>query len=96
MKNSIRRLFPLMSILFAAPVFVTNPFLDAKEDERISVNVGDTEWGDEQTYCTRLSQNLIVDKRATRRKLTSHDARWFVCTVRHFVSRGFCSGQGGR
>ena len=36
-----------MSILFAAPAFAANPFLDAKDDKPVSANFRGTEWNDE-------------------------------------------------
>jgi hypothetical protein len=47
MKVSLRFLFSTMSILLAASAFAANPFLDAKDDKPVSVNVRGTEWGDE-------------------------------------------------
>ena len=47
MKHPIRHLFPMMSILLAAPVFAANPFLDAKDDKPVSANFRGTEWNDE-------------------------------------------------
>jgi len=45
--KSCCRLVAMMSILLAAPAFAANPFLDAKDDKSVSVNVRGTEWGDE-------------------------------------------------
>src|SRR5438094_735239 len=36
-----------MSILFAAPAFAANPFLNAKDDKPVSANFRGTEWNDE-------------------------------------------------
>jgi hypothetical protein len=36
-----------MSVLFVAPTFAANPFLDAKDDKPVSANVRGTEWNDE-------------------------------------------------
>ncbi|MBV9619012.1 MAG: hypothetical protein JO201_07345 [Verrucomicrobia bacterium] len=38
-----------MSILLGLPAFAANPFLDAKGDKPVSVNVRGTEWNDEYT-----------------------------------------------
>jgi hypothetical protein len=38
-----------MSVLLAAPTFAANPFLAAKDDKPVSVEVRGTEWNDEYT-----------------------------------------------
>jgi len=47
MKNRIPIQIFTMSILFAAPTFAANPFLDAKDDKPVSANFRGTEWNDE-------------------------------------------------
>src|ERR1700730_3467764 len=45
--NILLRSIWLMSILFAAPAFAANPFLNAKDDKPISAEFRGTEWNDE-------------------------------------------------
>src|SRR5438477_4460448 len=47
MKNRIHIQILTMSILFVAPAFAANPFLDAKDDKPVSANFRGTEWNDE-------------------------------------------------
>jgi hypothetical protein len=47
MKNRIHVQILTMSILFVAPAFAANPFLDAKDDRPVSANFRGTEWNDE-------------------------------------------------
>src|SRR5207244_8029374 len=47
MKNRIHIQILTMSILFVAPAFAVNPFLDAKDDRPVSANFRGTEWNDE-------------------------------------------------
>ena len=47
MKNLIHIQIMMMSILFVAPAFAANPFLDAKDDMPVSVNFRGKEWNDE-------------------------------------------------
>jgi hypothetical protein len=47
MKNRQQIATAIMSILFAAPAFAGNPFLDAKDDKPVSANFRGTEWNDE-------------------------------------------------
>ena len=47
MKNRIHIQILTMSILFVAPAFAVNPFLDAKNDRPVSANFRGTEWNDE-------------------------------------------------
>src|SRR5256886_5426542 len=47
MKSRIQIQIVTMSILFAAPAFASNPFLDAKDDKPVSANFRGTEWNDE-------------------------------------------------
>ena len=47
MKNRIHLEIMTMSILFAAPAFAANPFLDAKDDKPVSAIFRGTEWSDE-------------------------------------------------
>ena len=47
MKNRQQIAIAIMSILFVAPAFAANPFLDAKDDKPVSANFRGTEWNDE-------------------------------------------------
>ena len=47
MKNRQQIAIVIISIVFAAPVFAANPFLDAKDDKPVSANFRGTEWNDE-------------------------------------------------
>ena len=47
MKNCIPIQIFTMSILFAAPTFAANPFLDAKDDKPVLATFRGTEWNDE-------------------------------------------------
>src|SRR5436309_11526705 len=47
MRNRIHIQILAMSILFVAPAFAANPFLDAKDDRPVSANFRGTEWNDE-------------------------------------------------
>src|SRR5438132_594447 len=47
MKNRVHIQILTMSILFGAPAFAVNPFLDAKDDRPVSANFRGTEWNDE-------------------------------------------------
>src|SRR5881227_1365067 len=47
MKNRVHIQILTMSILFVAPAFAANPFLDAKIDKPVSANFRGTEWNDE-------------------------------------------------
>src|SRR5256885_12480683 len=47
MKNLIHIQIMMMSILFVAPAFATNPFLEAKDNKPVSTNFRGTEWNDE-------------------------------------------------
>ncbi len=47
MKNRVRILIIVMSILFVTSAFAANPLLDAKDDKRISADFRGTEWNDE-------------------------------------------------
>jgi hypothetical protein len=47
MKNRIHIQILTMSILFVAPAFAANPFLDAKDDRPVSANFRGMEWNDE-------------------------------------------------
>src|SRR5713101_9485689 len=47
MKNRIHIQILTMSILFVAPAFAANPFLDAKDDRPVSANFRGTEWNNE-------------------------------------------------
>src|SRR5205823_5920566 len=52
----------LMSILFAAPAFAANPFLDAKDDKPVSVDVRGTEWGDEIGHDIPLTARIVTTR----------------------------------
>jgi len=47
MKNRVRILIIVMSILFVTSAFAANPLLDAKDDKPISADFRGTEWNDE-------------------------------------------------
>ena len=47
MKNRSRSWVAAMSIFLATPAFAANPFLDAKDDKPVPVNIRGSEWGDE-------------------------------------------------
>jgi len=47
MKNRRQIAIVIISIVFAAPVFAANPFLDAKDDKPVSANFRGTQWNDE-------------------------------------------------
>ena len=47
MKNRVRILIIVMSILFVTSAFAANPLLDAKDDRPISADFRGTEWNDE-------------------------------------------------
>jgi hypothetical protein len=54
-----------MSILFAAPTFAANPFLDPKDDKAVSANVRGTEWGDEIGGEVSLTARMITTRIAS-------------------------------
>lgn len=54
-----------MSILLATSAFAANPFLDAKDDKPVSVNVRGTEWGDEIGGEIPLTGKMIATRIAT-------------------------------
>ena len=47
MKGRVQLPIIAMSILFVAPAFASNPFLDAKDDKPVPTEVRGTEWNDE-------------------------------------------------
>ena len=63
--NILLRPIWLMSILFAAPAFAANPFLDAKDDKPVSVDVRGTEWGDEIGHDIPLTARMITTRIAS-------------------------------
>src|SRR5437899_1246149 len=65
MKNRIPIQIFTMSILFAAPAFAANPFLDAKDDKPISADFRGTEWGDEIGHNIPLSARMITTRIAS-------------------------------
>ena len=55
-----------MSILLAASAFAANPFLDAKDDKPVSINVRGTEWNDEEIRGdTPLTARMITTRIAS-------------------------------
>src|SRR6266850_2200778 len=60
--NNLLRPIWLMSILFAAPAFAANPFLDAKDDKPVSVDVRGTEWGDEIGENIPLAGKMVTTR----------------------------------
>jgi hypothetical protein len=62
MKNRIHILILTMSILFVAPAFAANPFLDAKDDKPVSADFRGTEWGDEIGHNIPLSARMVTTR----------------------------------
>ena len=65
MKNRYRLEVAIISIFLATPVFAANPFLDAKDDKRVSVDVRGTEWGDEIGHDIPLTARMITTRIAS-------------------------------
>ena len=66
MKNRIPIQIFTMLILFAAPTFAANPFLDAKDDKPVSATFRGTEWNDENIDGeTTLTARVVTTRIAT-------------------------------
>src|SRR5438067_616096 len=62
MKNRYQLAVAIMSIFLATPVFAANPFLDAKDDKPVSVDVRGTEWGDEIGHDIPLTARMVTTR----------------------------------
>jgi hypothetical protein len=65
MRIFIRWGLSMMSILLAVSAFAANPYLDAKDDKPVSVNVRGTEWGDE------IGENIPLTARMVTARIAS-------------------------
>src|SRR6267378_3134874 len=60
-----RGLIWMVSIFFTTTAFAANPFLDAKDDKPVSMNVRGTEWGDEIGHDIPLTARMATTRIAS-------------------------------